>query len=169
VLAEVILSGLTQTYDGSEKVATVTTDPAGLSVVVTYDGASTKPVTVGDYAVVATVSDGNYKGSTSGTLTIAKGSESGEGNEGAPVTAEVSLTGLSHTYDGSAKLATVTTNPAGLNVVVTYTDLDDGSAVTSPTEVGEYAVVATVDDGNYKGSSPPLASSIDSVPPADPL
>ena len=44
----------------------------------------------------------------------------------------------------------MTTNPAGLNVVVTYTDLE-GTVVASPTEVGEYAVVATVDDGNYKG------------------
>ena len=153
VSAEVILSGLTQTYDGSQKVATVTTDPAGLSVVVTYDGASTKPVAVGDYAVEVKVSDGNYKGSTSGTLTIAKGSESGGGgNEGKPVSAEVALTGLNYTYDESAKLATVTTKPAGLKVAVIYTD-SNGSAVTSPTNAGSYTVKATIDDTNNKGSA----------------
>ena len=32
VSAEVILSGLTQTYDGNEKKVTVTTDPTGLNV-----------------------------------------------------------------------------------------------------------------------------------------
>ena len=105
------------------------------------------PSEVGEYAVVATVSDENYKGSASGTLTIAKGSEGGGGNEGTPVAAEVTLTGLSQTYDGSAKTATVTTNPAGLSVAVTYTD-SEGSAVASPTNAGVYTVKATIDDAN---------------------
>ncbi|MCS5610520.1 MAG: MBG domain-containing protein, partial [Candidatus Poribacteria bacterium] len=69
------------------------------------------------------------------------------------VSAEVILAGLRQTYDGSAKLVTVTTGPAGLSVTVIYTDLDDGSAVASPTDAGEYSVVATVSDENYKGSA----------------
>jgi len=67
------------------------------------------------------------------------------------VLAKVTLGELRQTYDGSEKKVTVTTDPAGLNVVVIYTD-SEGTAVVSPTEVGEYAVVATVDDGNYHGS-----------------
>jgi hypothetical protein len=150
--AEVVLSGLSQTHDGSEKVATVTTDPAGLSVVVTYDGSSTKPTAVGDYAVVATVSADNYEGSASGTLVIVEASVGGGGNEGTPVTAEVTLTGLSQTYDGSAKSGTVTTEPAGLNVAVIYTD-SVGSVVASPTNAGTYTAKATVDDANYSGTA----------------
>ena len=56
------------------------------------------------------------------------------GNEGTPVTAEVTLTGLSQTYDGSAKSGTVTTEPAGLNVAVPSDD---------PAYFGGYA------DANY--------------------
>ena len=67
------------------------------------------------------------------------------------VLAKVTLGELRQTYDGNEKKVTVTTEPAGLNVVVIYTD-SEGTAVAGPTEVGEYAVVATVDDGNYHGS-----------------
>ena len=88
VSAEVILSGLNHTYDGSAKSVTVTTDPAGLNAVVTYtdsEGAAvSSPTEVGKYAVVARVSDENYKGSARGTLKIVKGSEGGEGNKGKP-------------------------------------------------------------------------------------
>ena len=157
VLADVILSGLNHTYDGSAKSATVTTDPAGLNVVMIYTdlddgGAVASPTEVGEYAVMATVSDENYKGSASGTLTIVKGDEGGGGNEGTPVTAEVTLTGLGQTYDGSAKEVTATTDPAGLNVMVTYTD-SEGTAVASPTNAGIYTVKATVDDANNEGSA----------------
>jgi hypothetical protein len=68
--AMVTLSDLTQTADGSPKPATVTTDPAGLSVNVTYNGSSTPPSASGSYAVVATVNDANYQGTASGTLVI---------------------------------------------------------------------------------------------------
>jgi hypothetical protein len=77
----VTLSGLSQTHDGSEKEVSVTTDPSGLSVVVTYDGASTKPTAVGDYAVVATVTTANYEGSASGTLSISAATGSGGGTD----------------------------------------------------------------------------------------
>jgi len=59
----------------------VTTDPSGLSVVVTYDGASTKPIAVGDYAVMATVSADNYEGSASGTLSISAATGSSGGTD----------------------------------------------------------------------------------------
>jgi hypothetical protein len=68
--AAVTLGNLSQTYDGSPHPVTVTTNPAGLSVSVTYDGTATVPVNVGSYAVVATVASSGYSGSTSGTLTI---------------------------------------------------------------------------------------------------
>ena len=65
-----------------------------------------------------------------------------------PRAATVSLSNLSHTYDGTPKAAGVTTAPGGLNYSVTY----DGST-TAPTNVGSYAVVATVTSAGYAGSA----------------
>ena len=48
------------------------TVPAGLAVVVTYDGSGTAPSATGAYVVVAAVAEANYSGSATGTLTIAE-------------------------------------------------------------------------------------------------
>jgi hypothetical protein len=69
--ATVTLGGLSQAYDGTVKRATVSTDPSGLSTSITYNGTSTTPTNAGSYTVVATVSDPNYQGTATGTLTIA--------------------------------------------------------------------------------------------------
>ncbi len=68
--ATVTLSDTTQVYDGSPKPVTVVTAPAGLDADVTYDGSSAPPSAIGNYAVVATVTDVNYTGSASGILAI---------------------------------------------------------------------------------------------------
>ena len=68
--ATVTLADLVHDYDGTPKAATATTDPAGLTLAITYDGSSTEPSAIGSYAVVATVDDPNYQGSASGTLEI---------------------------------------------------------------------------------------------------
>lgn len=68
--ATVGLSDLTQTYDGSPKTVSVTTDPSGLAVSVTYDGSTNAPTAAGAYAVQAVVTDSNYQGGASGTLAI---------------------------------------------------------------------------------------------------
>jgi hypothetical protein len=81
----VTLSGLTATYDGAAHAATATTDPAGLAVTITYDGTTTAPTEVGSYAVVATINDPAYSGSTTGTLVIAA---SGSGNAAAAIAAK---------------------------------------------------------------------------------
>ncbi len=67
----VILSNLRQAPDGGPKPVTVTTIPAGLPVVVTYNGSSTAPSALGNYTVVATVDHPLHTdASTSGTLVI---------------------------------------------------------------------------------------------------
>lgn len=66
----VTLSNLEQTYDGSPKAAAVSTAPVGPIVNVTYNGSATPPSATGTYSVVATISDPNYRGGTSATLTI---------------------------------------------------------------------------------------------------
>ena len=134
--AAVTLTGLAQTYDGAPKSAGATTTPGGLTVNLTYDGSETAPAAAGSYVVTGLVADANYAGSATGTLVVAKAA------------ATVSLSGLYHLYDGYAKSATVTTDPAGLSVAVTY----DGSAA-APSATGSYAVAATVSDANYQGSA----------------
>ena len=68
--ATVILGDLTQAYDGTPKSVTVTTNPAGLTVNVTYNGSATPPTLPGSYTVVATITDPNHSGTASATLTI---------------------------------------------------------------------------------------------------
>ncbi len=72
ITANLSLGGLAQTYDGNPKSATVTTDPANLNTVVTYNGSTSLPTAGGSYAVVATINENSYSGSVSGTLVIAK-------------------------------------------------------------------------------------------------
>jgi len=134
-VATVALANLAQTYTGAPRAVTGTTSPAGLPLVITYNGAVTAPTDAGSYTVVATINHANYVGSATGTLVI--------GKAGAAVT----LGGLNQSYDGTPKSATATTSLANLVVNLTY----NGSAI-APTYPGTYAVVATVDDPDYMGS-----------------
>lgn len=68
--AQVILSNLTQSHDGTPKRPTVTTIPAGLPVVITYNGSLTAPSEPGSYVIGAAVNDPNYTGLGTGTLVI---------------------------------------------------------------------------------------------------
>ena len=135
-VATVELGNLAQTYDGTPKGATATTVPEGLAVELTYDGGAPAPTDAGSYAVTGTVNDANYEGSATGTLEIAKAA------------AILDLGNLSQTYDGTPKIATATTAPAGLTVELTY----DGNA-TAPTAAGSYVVTGTVVEANYAGSA----------------
>lgn len=62
--------------------------------------------------------------------------------------ASITLSALSQTYNGSPRSATSSTTPAGLSVNITY----DGSA-TVPTEAGNFAVSATIDEALYQGTA----------------
>lgn len=135
-VAAVSLGDLAQVYTGAPRVAAASTVPSGLALTVTYDGNPAAPTDAGSYAVVATISDANYVGTTAGTLVVDK------------AVAVVTLADLTPTYDGSPKAVSVTTNPAGLTVGLTY----DGGA-TAPTNAGNYTVVATVNEANYAGTT----------------
>ena len=134
--AEITLSGLDQVYDGLDKPVTATTAPAGLSVTIRYNGATDLPSAAGSYLVEANVVNVNYEGTASNTLVIRKAA------------ATVFLTSLAQNFDGLPKPVAVTTDPAGLNVDITY-----NGELTVPSVAGTYAVEATVDDVNYEGSS----------------
>jgi pectate lyase/pectin methylesterase-like acyl-CoA thioesterase len=133
-LASVTLGDLAHVYDGSAKAATASSNPSGLAILFTYDGSPSAPTNAGSYAVVATVSDVDYYGGAAGTLII----------EPAPAT--LALGDLEQPYDGTARTVGVTSDPAGLAIIVTY----DGST-TPPTYPGSYEVVATTDEDNYLG------------------
>jgi len=69
--ATVTLSNLAQIYDGTAKSATITTDPVGLAVSVTYDGLTASPTSEGSYEVIAIVTATGYSGGSTGALVIA--------------------------------------------------------------------------------------------------
>jgi predicted RNA-binding protein len=64
--ATVTLSNLTKNFNGSAQSPTATTTPAGLAV--NWTGAP--QTNAGSYPVTATINDGNYQGSASGTFVI---------------------------------------------------------------------------------------------------
>jgi hypothetical protein len=222
--ATVTLGSLSQTYDGTAKAATATTNPSGKTVVITYSQGGNpvaSPTNAGSYDVSATINDPNYQGSTTGTLVISKAAQtitfgalpnktyrdapftvSATASSGLSVTfsifsgpatingntititgvghvvvraaqagntnynaaptvdqafdvttasATIALSNLSQVYDGTPKAPMVVTTPAGLSYTLSYTQ--NGQAVTSPTNVGNYNVTATITDANYQGST----------------
>ena len=68
--ATITLSNLLQAYDGTPRSVVVTTVPASLAFSVTYNGEASAPTAPGSYAIVATITDPNYAGSTSGVLVV---------------------------------------------------------------------------------------------------
>lgn len=74
-LAQVVLTNLLQTYDGTPRSVTVITLPPDLPTRVTYDGATLLPSNAGTYTVVGTITNPNYSGSATATLTVVKGDQ----------------------------------------------------------------------------------------------
>ena len=69
-------------------------------------------------------------------------------SEPAVLPATVTLGSLAQIYDGDPKPVTAITDPAGLDIAITY----DGDTA-APTNAGSYAVAATVSDPNYSGTA----------------
>ena len=146
--ATVSIANTTQTFNASPREVSTSTTPSGLTVNVTYNGSATAPTNAGSYSVVATIDDTNYEGSANATLVINK------------ATAGISISNLNHTYDGSAKQATVTTTPLGLACTITY-----NGAPALPVSVGDYAVLVTINELNYQGTSSATLVINDKVTP----
>jgi probable HAF family extracellular repeat protein len=69
--ASVFLGDLAQTYDGTARTVSATTDPAGLAVEITYDGLAWAPTNAGIYAVTGAIAEANWEGWTNGVLIVA--------------------------------------------------------------------------------------------------
>ncbi len=131
----IALSGLAQSYDGTPRVVSCTTDPAGVPVSVLYDGLTNAPAAVGSYDVLALSADPRYDGMATGTLVVTKAN------------ASVYLSALSQYYNGSVRGVAATTMPAGLTVEFAY----EGGV--PPIDPGTYGVTGTVVDAGYQGSA----------------
>jgi YVTN family beta-propeller protein len=68
--ATVMISGTAQNYSGLSRPVTVATTPAGLPVVVRYNGSTTVPINSGTYPVLVTVNSPNYEGTKSESLVV---------------------------------------------------------------------------------------------------
>jgi formylglycine-generating enzyme required for sulfatase activity len=134
--ATVTLSSLSQTYDGTPKSATATTDPAGKNVAFTYDGSATALTNAGSYAVVGTIDDLIYQGSAGGTLTIAKASQSIAFNDPGPQLANATVS-LSATGGGSGNPVTfaVASGPALItNEILSFSGA--GNVTVTASQIG---------------------------------
>ncbi|HEX8187201.1 MAG TPA: MBG domain-containing protein, partial [Pyrinomonadaceae bacterium] len=154
--AAIALANLNQNYDGSQKAVSASTSPAGLSgVTVTYDGSTNAPTNAGSYAVVATLTNDNYRAeNAAATLVI---------NKVAPV---VTANGVTCTYGGSpceADGAAKGVDGADLGAVtLTYTP-----GGTAPVNAGDYTVVASIPEtaNHTAGTSEPAAVKVNKATP----
>lgn len=92
---------------------------------------------VGAYLVEATCDGSNHQASGYASVQVT------------PQATQIELSGLVQTFDGLPKAVTATTAPT---LAVALSIRYDGSTA-APSAVGEYAVLATVDDPNYSGSA----------------
>lgn len=134
--AEVIFEDSFQVFTGEALEITVMTNPPGLAVEVSYDGADDLPVDAGAYLVTATIVEPGYVGSGEITFEIA------------PATAGLAFESLSQRFTGEGLAPSVVTDPAGLSFALSF----DGSTAL-PVEVGDYIVAATIEENNFIGSA----------------
>jgi hypothetical protein len=134
--APVTLGNLTQGFDGTARMVTVTTEPSELTVNVMYAGNAEAPTNAGSYEVIGTIVALNYAGAVTNTLTVT------------PASAIVTLDSLSQTYDGTARVVTANTVPEDLIVVLTY-----NGSTAAPTNAGSYQVIGIINEANYAGAA----------------
>jgi hypothetical protein len=155
--ATITLGNLAQIYTGAPLAATATTNPPGLSVILTYNAGGNlnyyAPTAAGSYTVTGTINSAaggqnlDYTGTATGTLVIS------------PATATIKVTPYTVTYDGNAHTATGTaTGVGGVNLA---SDLILGG--TTHTNAGTYATDGwsfTDPAGNYAPASGTITDTI---------
>lgn len=130
--ATVNITGTTQPFTGNPVAVTVTTNPSGLSNIISY--IPTPPIQVGFYNVAANITNPNYTGFATATLEIIS------------VLPTIVFYNTIQTYTGSPLAVTATTVPVAYNVDVSYNGLPD-----PPTNPAIYTVTAHINDGSWTG------------------
>ena len=103
---------------------------------ITAPGSAAPPVNAGSWQATAKVSDPNYQGEATSSFTIQ------------PAAAQIVLGNLTQIADGLPKSASVNTIPGGLSVNLTYS-----GSPNLPTQLGKYAVHASIQNPNYMGTA----------------
>lgn len=134
IQAGIFISNTETIFNGQQQGVKIETNPESLNVFVTYDNYYEKPVNAGEYSVRVEIIDENYEGVALTTFNIYK------------AVATVHFTITSAVYDGAEKSITFETEPAGLNVDVTYNGVFD-----NPVNAGNYSVMGAISERNYKG------------------
>jgi len=158
--AAVTFGNLGQTYDGSPHTVTVTTNPAGLSVTVTYDGATVTPVNAGSYAILATITSSGYTGGATATLAIAKATQT------------ISFGALSPATAGDPAFQMSASATSGLPVTFTSSNSSVATVPNSTvTVVGPGSTTITADQAggpNYYGAASVSQMLTVNAPPPTP-
>lgn len=143
--ATVQLSDLEQVYNGLARPVTATTTPAGLNVTMTYDGASTVPSDAGSYAVVASIDEANYTGSSNATLVVSKADQT------------ISFAALADATVGDADFALGASSNSGLAISYTSSNPTVASIVGNTVTIhaaGSTDITASQSgDSNYNAAS----------------
>ncbi|MEA4921420.1 MAG: S-layer homology domain-containing protein [Clostridiaceae bacterium] len=151
----------TYLYDGQQKAVTVNAVDSKNRVfsdfTVKYDGSTTLPSAVGNYAVTAVLTDeANYTtSSNAATLTITEGS-----------VVVWASSGTSQKYDGSSKsiaAMSVPTVPTGVSYYAITDEGKVGDSMDMPTAIGRYLYVITQTDTNYMIKNAVIVNSGDIV------
>jgi hypothetical protein len=137
----ITLGDLTQTYDGTAKLATASTTPNGVATTITYSQGGNvvaTPINAGTYDVSAASADPNYSGSATGMLVV---------NAANPI---LDITGATVAYDGTSHPATgpamgVESTPANLTPLLQLSYQNAATEEVSPAAPvypGTYDVLA---------------------------
>ena len=163
VQVTIVLSNLTQTYDGLPKAVSYTAVPnmGGVAVIytgvsVTYPATSNPPTNAGTYSVVASTTDPNFAGTTSGTLTIQQAALTVTANDKsraygtANPTFDGTITGILHSDPITATYASIATQSSPVGTYPITPTLDDGGSAA----LANYTV--TSNNGTLTISADPL-------------
>lgn len=174
--ATVSLNNLTQIYNGSQRVVTATTVPAGLAVNITYNGSGIAPTNAGSYPIVATINDPNLQGSTIGTLVVNKATPVITWGNPVSIVFGTPLTGTQLNASSSVAGTFVYTPPLGTilnagtsNLIADFTPTDAANynsvnGTTVSITVTKATATITVSDLNQFADGNPKPVTVDVSP-----
>lgn len=173
--ATITLGDLTQTYNGTARTVTTTTDPTGLAgVTVTYNGSPTAPSDAGSYAVVASLDNPNYTATNAAaTLVINKAvtvtaltSSATAPTAGQSVTLTANVSSVAGPPTGGA--VQFRDGATNLGAPVTVTSSGVAVLTTSALAVGAHSITAQYSGAANFAASASAAVTV-TVQPAPPV